>query len=94
MLDKAAQIIDCSDVNLPRCGEGTDGGIESILGIVFLAAGAVSVLFILIGAARFAAATGDPGRLKQARETIIYAIVGLIVSISAFSIVTFVIGNT
>lgn len=89
-----AQILDCKELNLPNCDTGTDGGIESLLSIVFLASGAVSVIFILIGAARFAAATGDPQKIQQARNTIIYAVIGLIVSLSAFALVAFVVGRT
>lgn len=90
-----AQILDCGSLGLPRCGEdaGTND-IKTIMSIVFLVAGGVSVLYILIGAGKFAAASGDPANLKKARDTILYAVIGLVVSLFAFSIVNFVVGST
>ena len=64
--------------------------LAQLLSITFTVAGAMAVLFILIGAVRYAVAVGDPGQLKTAKNTILYAIVGLIVSISGFAIVQFV----
>ncbi len=64
--------------------------IAQLLSVTFTVAGAMAVLFILIGAVRYAVAAGDPGQLKTAKNTILYAIIGLVVSISGFGIVQFV----
>ena len=68
----------------------TQATLAQLLSLSFTVIGAISVLFILIGAVRYAVATGDQGQLKQAKNTILYAIIGLVVSISAFGIVQFV----
>jgi hypothetical protein len=68
--------------------EGTISGI--ILPIVFGAAAAVSVLYIVIGGLRYIAASGDPGSIKQAKDTIMYSIIGLVATLSAFAIVNFI----
>jgi len=42
---------------------------------------------------RYALAQGDPGQLKQARNTILYALIGLVIALSGFFIVQFVLGS-
>ncbi len=77
---------------LPTVDAGP-GTLKNVLSIAFVVVGGMSTLFILIGAARYAASAGDAGQAKQARDTILYAIIGLIVSMSAFFIVQFVLGS-
>ncbi|HIA92222.1 TPA: hypothetical protein EYO12_03865 [Candidatus Saccharibacteria bacterium] len=87
----------CEDLNLPNCDAARNGGgngVEQLLSIVFLVAGGVATLYIIIGAIKFASSNGDPNNLKAARDTILYAVIGLIVSLSAFGIVRFVVGST
>lgn len=67
--------------------------IESILTIVFTIIGALSVLFFVAGGMRYITAQGDPQQISQAKGTLIYSLVGLLVSISAVAIVTFVLGK-
>lgn len=69
------------------------GSIQNILTIVFTIVGAISVLMVVIGGLRYVTAQGDPSQLSKAKGTIIYAIVGLIVSICAVAIVTFAMGS-
>jgi heme/copper-type cytochrome/quinol oxidase subunit 2 len=79
--------------SLPKVENPGASQIQSILTIVFTIIGAISVLMFVIGGLRYVAAQGDPGQLAKAKGTLIYAIVGLLVSITAVAIVTFVIGN-
>lgn len=67
--------------------------VQAILTIVFTIIGALSLLMFTIGGLRYVASQGDPQATAKAKGTLIYAIVGLIVSISAVAIVTFVIGK-
>jgi hypothetical protein len=55
--------------------------------------GAVALLFIVIGGFKFVVSTGDPSSAAKARNTVIYAAVGLIITLSASLIVNFVFGN-
>jgi len=77
--------------NLPQT-KASDGIANAIV-ISTVVLGALSLLFLLIGAGRYAVSGGDPGQTKQARDTILYSIIGLIVSTSAFFIVQFVLGS-
>jgi hypothetical protein len=74
----------------------TDTGptkIQAILGIVFGVIGALSLLMITVGGFRYIMAEGDPQAAGRAKSTIIYALIGLIVSITSVAIVTFVLGR-
>lgn len=64
--------------------------VQAIVGILLWAVGLISVLMIIVGAIRFALSAGDASQTKSARETIIYAVVGLVVALLSFAIVKFV----
>jgi hypothetical protein len=64
--------------------------VNRVLGFVFGLAGAVAMLVIVIAGLRYTISRGDPNAVKTSKETIIYAIVGLIIAISGYSLVTFV----
>jgi hypothetical protein len=53
----------------------------------------VSIIMFLFSGFMFVTALGEPGKIKLARESAIYGIVGIVVAILAFSI-PYVIGNT
>ena len=55
--------------------------------------GAVSVIFIIVGALRYIASGGNQTNLQKAKATITYAVLGLVISISAIAIVGFIINN-
>lgn len=77
---------------IPKVSLG-ENAIQQILSATFLFIGGFAVLFILIGAVWYAISSGDQSRLSKAKDTILYSVIGLIVSISAFAIVQFVIGR-
>lgn len=65
--------------------------LTTVLGIVFAITASIALLMIVIAGFRYMLASGDPKGTAEARNTIIYAVVGLLISMAAFSIVTFVI---
>jgi len=67
--------------------------IPTILNIVWGITGAVSVLIIVLAGFRYVTSQGDPSKTAQAKDTILYASIGLAVTILAFSIVTFVVNR-
>lgn len=79
-----------SDLNLPMVSASS--GVASVLNIVFIAAGLLAGIFILIGGIKYTLSGGDSAGLKSAKETITYAIVGLVIVLLAFGIVNFVTG--
>ena len=61
--------------------------------------GGISLLFIIIGGVRFATSYGNEESIKKAKEQVIYAIVGFLVAMLSYTIVTAVtridlVGNT
>lgn len=76
------------------CQDGSETSFsdvwENIINVATFAVGLVSVLLILIGGLRYVLSSGDPQATAGAKNTIIYAIVGLIIAIVARSIVVFV----
>jgi hypothetical protein len=67
--------------------------VTSALQVVFAIIGAVAVIVVIIAGFNFVTAQGDPQAIAKARQTIIYAAVGLIIAISAEIIVTFVLNR-
>lgn len=65
--------------------------LDFLVNGVFTIAGAITVIFIIIGALRYATSQGNSQAVQTAKEMIIYSFVGLIVVILAFSIVQIVI---
>jgi hypothetical protein len=81
-----------SGVNVPMTNLTTDT-VHTVLQIVFGLAGGAALVIIVVSGLRFVTSQGEPEKTNKARNTIIYAIVGLVVSILAYSIVTFITGN-
>jgi hypothetical protein len=67
--------------------------IHTILSIAFITIGALAVLMIVISGLRYILAGGDTQRAAKAREGIVYALIGLVIAISAQAIVTFVVNR-
>jgi hypothetical protein len=78
--------------SLPRVEAGS-GQIETILQVVFVIAGAVSVIVITVAGLSYVLSNGDPQRAAKAKDTILYAVIGLVISILSFTIVSFIIGR-
>lgn len=64
--------------------------IKTILNTVFVVVGIVAVVMIILGGVNYATSQGDPGKASKAKNTIMYAIIGLVVTLLAFAIVNFV----
>lgn len=65
--------------------------IKNIVNILLFIIGAVAVIMIIIGGLRYVLSGGDSSSTKSAKDTVLYAVVGLIVAVSAYAIVNFVV---
>lgn len=83
--------IDTDDLEVPvtRLNDVDGGKIGDIMGVVFAVAGSVALLVIVIAGIQFMLSRGDPQKSAKARNAIIYAAIGLVVAVLAFSIVQF-----
>ena len=64
--------------------------IKIVVGILLFVLGAVCVAMIVIGGIKYATSQGDQTAVSSAKNTILYAVVGLVVAIAAYAIVNFV----
>ena len=64
--------------------------IASLVTYLSVVAAVISVMVIVIAGVQFVISSGEPGKVTKARTTILYAVVGLIVSLSATIIASFV----
>jgi hypothetical protein len=78
--------------SLPKT-PATAATVKNILTIVFSVVGALALLFITIGGFRYVLSQGDAQATGKAKNTILYALIGLMVAIMGQVIVTFVIGR-
>lgn len=65
--------------------------IETVINTLLFAIGIISVIMIIVGGIRYVTSDGDSTKVKTAKDTILYSIVGLIVAMLAFAIVRFVV---
>ena len=66
---------------------------QLVFNIIFGITGAVAVLVITINGFRYIASGGDPQGVAQAKNGILYALIGLLVTITGALIVNFVLRN-
>ena len=76
---------------MPRELIGPNGVFTQITNTVLYIVGIISVIMLIYGGLRYVISGGDSKKVTDAKNTILYAIIGLIVSILAFAIVNFVI---
>lgn len=74
------------------CPEGTTPLFKTITNVLLFIIGAVSVIMLVIGGIRYTVSAGDTSAVTGAKNTILYAIVGIVVAILAYAVVNFVIG--
>ena len=70
---------------------GVNGVFTRITNTVLYAVGIISVVMLIYGGLRYVISGGDSKKVTDAKNTIMYAIIGLIISILAYAIVNFVI---
>lgn len=80
------------DTQLPKIG-ATTANLQIILQFLFGILTALAVLFIVIGGLKYVMSQGDPNETGKAKQTILYAVIGLVIAVSAEAIVSFVLGS-
>ena len=65
--------------------------IRQILNIVIGVLGLVCVIVIIIGGVNYMTSSGDAGKVKKGKDTILYGLIGLVICALAFAIVNWVI---
>lgn len=90
----------CTGIDCVKTGAGsvstgttqtTEQIVQTIVNVLLFIIGVVSVIMIVIGGIRYTTSNGDSNKVAAAKNTILYAVVGLVVAILAYAIVDFVI---
>ena len=79
-------------INEDKAGDITEtvvGIINAVIGIL----GLVAVVVVIIGGINYMTSSGDAGKVKKAKDTILYGVIGMVICVLAFAIVNFVISN-
>lgn len=88
----------CLNTDGADCGEDAEGAVNGILkqGIQLFSfiVGIIAVVMIIIGGVKYITSGGDSGNVTGAKNTILYAVIGLIVVALAQVIVRFVLDKT
>ena len=69
------------------------GFIGNIIKTMFFAVGVLAVIVIIFAGVTFVMSAGNSQTIQKAKTTIIYAVIGLIVSILSYAIVNFVVSS-
>ena len=72
---------------------GETGVFKTVTNILLFIIGAVAVIMLVIGGIRYTISGGDSNQITAAKNTILYAIIGIVVAIIAYAAVNFVIGS-
>jgi multisubunit Na+/H+ antiporter MnhB subunit len=79
--------------NVPNNLTGTSGVFTTVVNILLFIIGAIAVIMLIYGGIRYTISGGDSKNVTAAKDTILYAIVGIVVAILAYAIVNFVING-
>ena len=69
---------------------GDNGILTSVTNVLLFIVGALSVIMIIWGGIRYAVSGGSGSAVSAAKNTIMYALIGLVIAFLAFAIVNFV----
>ena len=72
---------------------GDGGFVTTITNVLLFVVGALSVIMLIIGGPRYVVSGGNASAVTAAKNTVLYAIVGLVVAFLAYSIINFVLGT-
>lgn len=74
-------------------GDGLFAVIKTVIQVLLIAAGVIAVIVIIVGGLRYMTSNGEQAQVKGAKDTILYAVIGLVVTVLAYAIVTWVVGK-
>ncbi|MBQ3413362.1 hypothetical protein IJH33_00705 [Candidatus Saccharibacteria bacterium] len=70
---------------------GDNGVFRQVTNTILYIVGIVAVIMLIIGGIRYITSGGDAKKVTDAKNTVLYAIIGLVICLLAFAIVNFVV---
>ena len=81
-----------TDVGIQPLTEAqVSASVAGVLNTVYYISGAIAIIILVIAGIIFVTSAGNPERVKQAKNAIIGAVVGLVVIVMAFAITQYII---
>lgn len=72
-------------------GDNNSGILTQMINMMLFAVGILSVIMLIYGGLRYVLSNGDSKKVDAAKNTILYAIVGLIIAMLSYAIINFII---
>lgn len=63
---------------------------QNLVRLLLWAIGVISVIMIIVGGIFYTLSGGDASKIKRAKDTVLYSVIGLVVALLAYAIVNFV----
>ena len=70
---------------------GDTGAFKQITNVILYIVGIIAVIMLIIGGIKYVISGGDSKKVTDAKNTVLYAIIGLVIAFLAYAIVNFVI---
>lgn len=68
----------------------SEGFVKPTINIILWVVGVAAVIVIVVAGLKYVTSSGNPSAVSSAKTTILYAVIGLVVAITAYAIVNFV----
>ena len=86
--------ITASEIGLPTSTGTVSQGIANILAAVMGLVGGLGLIFMIVGALQYVLSAGDAKKTATAKNTILYAAVGIVVAMAGYALVVFIANAT
>lgn len=93
----AVNVIDdtCAiDPNSAICnssGDSAENVVANVVNTLLLVLGFAAVIVVIIGGIMYAVSAGEAAQVAKAKNTILYAVIGMVIAFSAYAIVSWVV---
>ena len=93
---EGADVKSISECNIAQEHAGSNdlmGTINIAINVVLGVLGLLAVIVIIYGGFMYTTSAGDASKIKKAKDTIMYGVVGLVIALLAYAIVNFVVSS-
>lgn len=91
-LKKGAE--DAKATGAPEAIDGDSGVVTDMVNLFLYIIGIIAVIMLIFGGFQYLTSAGNQEKVKSAKNTILYAIIGLVIAIFAYAIINWVITQT
>jgi hypothetical protein len=67
--------------------------VADLTNLLLFAIGVITIIMIIIGGIRYTTSNGDSSQIASAKNTILYAVIGLVIAFMAYGIVNYVVNE-